>query len=597
MKPTTVLAALTVAALAEGHNPPCHQSASNNDLAAPSGTVSTAPTAYDEIDRVTYIGLFQNEVENFFGIHYAQDTGGPNRFRPPQVFTPTKGSVINATDRGPACPQELGTTGWPLYLGNITSYSEDCLRLNVYRPKGAKAGDKLPVLVHIHGGSFILASKDETTIQPGGLILESIANGHPVMQVNTNYRLGVFGFAKSDDLTAEGSANAGLKDQRLALEWVKDHIESFGGDAGRITVFGQSSGGLAVGMQILAYGNTKPVPFQQSISESQTLEGGITGNFTDIAMRKLVNATACNTTSIQSAQTIACLRNLTTDQLLDAQTATGSSDPDANNGDEWLPIVDGDFLPDAPSTLIQQGRFANITAVMGWTEDDCNPFVPTTITTANDTRDFIMQFNPGLAAANVQKMLELYPVSEFPATVHPSANLSAEFYRSARMYRDILMVCQPYYFGHAITEKKGRNVYMYDQNQTILGPILDYFDTPGLGVVHTSEFAYVFGNLSHYNISGWPYEPKPADFALKRRESRTWSTFASFGIPSLEGHETLKAWTPAFGTANETDFFVIGGPGEGLFADDGPGSNPAVEAQRLKERCGFINSIVKQWEY
>lgn len=90
------------------------------------------------------------------------------------------------------------------------------------------------------GGSYIVGSKDELTSQPGGLIIESVNSGMPVIHVSINYRLGIFGFAKSQALSKQ---NAALRDQRLALEWVKDNIAAFGGDPANITIHGQSSGG------------------------------------------------------------------------------------------------------------------------------------------------------------------------------------------------------------------------------------------------------------------------------------------------------------------------------------------------------------------
>ena len=95
----------------------------------------------------------------------------------------------------------------------------------------------------MHGGAFFEGSTDELVSQPAGLILQSIKNGDPIMAVAINYRLASFGFAQSETLQAEGSTNAGLRDQRLGIEWVRDHIGAFGGDGGRITVSGQSSGG------------------------------------------------------------------------------------------------------------------------------------------------------------------------------------------------------------------------------------------------------------------------------------------------------------------------------------------------------------------
>lgn len=111
--------------------------------------------------NVTYKGLQTDQVESFVGIRYAHDTGGVNRFKPPIPYIPRPNSVIQATKTGPACPQ-------PTYLdpdsvfglfgpGTVpTDISEDCLRLNVWRPKGTREGDDLPVLLFIHGGIWAL---------------------------------------------------------------------------------------------------------------------------------------------------------------------------------------------------------------------------------------------------------------------------------------------------------------------------------------------------------------------------------------------------------------------------------------------------------
>ncbi|KAI6831576.1 hypothetical protein KC340_g7584 [Hortaea werneckii] len=554
---------------------------------------ASAPTAYDCSDDVTYTGTYRSGVEAFLSIPYAQDTGGEHRFKPPRPYVSIRGTEISATVAGPTCPQQKGAPFAPLFLQNATDVSEDCLHLNIERPNGTHSYSKLPVMVFIHGGSFIVGSKDEPVSQPPGLILQSVANGLPVLVVEINYRLGVFGFAKSTALTDEGSANAGIKDQRLALEWVKEHIESFGGDSDRITIFGQSSGGLAVGLQILAYGAEKWVPFQQAIAESQILEPQLTGNVTDRAMNRLVDAVGCSSTDVNTSTTISCLRDLSLEDLLSAQTATHKDGPGANIGDEWMPIVDGDIIPDAPSTLIAKGRFANITTMVGWCEDDTAPFTPTTIQTDNDTYNFLRDYAPDMSPENVQKLMSLYPVSDFSA--NPSANLSAQFYRSARILRDILMVCEPQYYGRALASKENP-VYMYDQNQTMLQGPLEATGSVGLGVVHTSEFAYVFGNLSTYDVNGYPFQPRVEDYAFVKRESRSWSTFAATGRPSLDRYnhpsrETLDGWCPAFAEGSDmAGIFVIGGPFEGFSAAESSPAEAVVAAQKLEERCAFINS-------
>ncbi|KAK4233213.1 Alpha/Beta hydrolase protein [Achaetomium macrosporum] len=553
----------------------------------------------DEKNGVTYGGLIKrNGIEVFLGIPYGEDTGGENRFKPPKRRIPVRGSTINATSYGPSCPQELGEWAPPISLGNITDISEDCLNLNVARPRGTRATDRLPVMVYIHGGSFIAGDNHDPSILPDGMILESVRNGLPIVHVALNYRLGVFGFAQSAALKSEGSENAGLRDQRLGIEWVRDNIEQFGGDPERITIFGQSSGGLAVGMQIMAYGASKPVPFQQGICQSQALEPGITGNFTIDAMQAVVDYVDCDAKDLHSKETVACLRDLDMQTLLNASLATYSSDIAHNIGDIWLPVVDGDFLPTAPSTLIRQGRFANVTTMIGWCQNDVTFFTDPTIETPEDTRKFISSYVPDLTSSNVDKLLSLYPVSDFVAEA--TSTLSSEFFRAARIFRDILMTCQPIWYGQHIA-KAGNDAYLYDWNQTILEPIIDQATgRTGWGPVHTSEFAYIFGNLSHYNISGQPFHPTRADYSLAERGSRSWSTFAVTGRPSLRGHDTFQGFNQAFPAGGHDMYvFVAGGPSEGLSVIDGPHSKGPLPSQKLRERCAFINSpeVIDQLRY
>ncbi|CAK3744481.1 Hypothetical predicted protein [Lecanosticta acicola] len=563
-------------------------------------TSCPAPVAKDG-NQVVYEGFYRDQVETFLGIRYAEDTGGPNRFKPPIPYQPSPGTNIKATETGPACPQPTGAQLLPLYLGNITTISEDCLRLNVIRPNGTHPGSNLPVLVFIHGGSFIAASKDDPVAHPGGLILESVANGHPVMHVALNYRLGVFGFAQSASLQQEGSENAGVRDQRLALEWVQHNIAGFGGNPNNVTIHGQSSGGLAMGIQTVAYGASKPAPFQQFIAQSQALEGGITGNFTRKAMNKVANATGCNTTDIDSAATVSCFRALSMEELLQAQTDTHGSGPAENVGDEWLPVVDGDFLPAAPSELIGTGRVYNVSAIAGWCNNDAVPFVSLSSQTPNGTYEWFKEYLPDFTLSNLNKLLDLYPSSEFPPSrsANGSVEVSTETLRAARILRDIVFVCQAVFLGEAL-QKSGNSFYLYDQNQTFVTDILASEGSPGEGPVHTSEFAYMFGNLSHYNVYDFPFYPNATDYALRDRESRSWSSFVATGNPSLENKTTLKGWKQADLTDENLGVYIIGSQNEGYSGLNGSSAaRRGVEAQKLKKRCEFLNQpdVIKQQGY
>jgi carboxylesterase type B len=282
-------------------------------------------------------------------------------------------------------------------------------------------------------------------------------------------------------------------------------------------------------------------------------------------------------------------------ELQHAQETTHRDGPGANIGDQWLPVVDGDFLPDAPSKLIAEGRFGNVPTMIGWCENDGTFFVGTP-TTGHEVFKFFSHYLPGMTTANVHKLLALYPVSDFSAD--PAANLSAQLFRAGRILRDILFTCQPIHYGQAIA-KAGNSVYLWDQNQTMLADPLAYLDEPGYGVIHTSNFAYQFNNLSHYDVDNFPFYPNRSDFALAKRQSSSWASFANFGHPSAAGYGTLKGWKPAFAPDDEVDIYVIGGPHEGLFAEAGPKAGPVFAQQKLKERCAFINSpeIIQQLNY
>ncbi|KAI0160931.1 carboxylesterase family protein [Hypoxylon sp. FL1284] len=560
-------------------------------------TAEIDPVAFDPESDVMYRGMHRNGIEVFLNIPYGQDTSGANRFKPPRAFVHEAGSVVDARSYGPACPQPLGNVFLPISLTNVTDISEDCLNLNVARPAGTSEGQRLPVLMWIHGGSFWAGQNRELSTAPDAMILESVENGLPIIHVAMNYRLGVFGFSQSDALKSEGSENAGLRDQRLAIEWVRDNIAHFGGDPEKITISGQSSGGLAVGLQIMAYGGSKPVPFQQGICESQALEPGITGNFTIEAFREVVSAVGCDASQLHAPSTVACLRALDTAAVQGAAEATYVSDIAHNVGDIWLPAVDDDFLPAAPSQLLASGRFAaDVTAMMGWAEDDMALFTDTSIATPDDTRAFIQAYAPTVSPANVDALLALYPAAEFAGDAGGS-NLTAEFRRAARVFRDILMTCEPvlYASAYAAAGAGAAPVFLYDWNQTVLDPLLAAVDgQPGLGVVHTSEFAYVYGNATKYDVSGHAVDVSPADRALARRGARSWATFASTGRPGLPGRGTFQGFGPAMSSGGDGDktwsVFVAGGPHEGFSAVDGPRAEEVVAAQRLRERCEFINS-------
>lgn len=204
----------------------------------------SGPTVTISHPQAEIVGFSNGAVEAFNGIPFAQPPVGPLRLKPPQPLNASLGT-IQAQALAAACPQlvfSIAPSDFPLgvigaiqdlpLVQTIFDTSEDCLTLNVFRPAGTTAASKLPILLWIYGGGFELGSTSSYDFT--GLVSESVRDGKPVMVVTMNYRMGGFGFLAGKEILADGSANIGLLDQRLAMHWVADNIADFGGDPDKV---------------------------------------------------------------------------------------------------------------------------------------------------------------------------------------------------------------------------------------------------------------------------------------------------------------------------------------------------------------------------
>ena len=208
-------------------------------------------------DTGTLAGTAEGGLIVFRGIPYAAPPVGPLRWKAPQPATRWTG-IRDAGTFGNACPQgPEHKEPW----AQVGPTSEDCLFLNVWRPK--RAG-KYPVMVFIHGGGFTYGAAGVPLYDGAGLA------GRGAVIVTINYRLGRLGFFTHPALTREDPSgllgNYGIMDQIAALQWVKRNIFAFGGDAGNVTIFGESAGAGSV--QILMGSPASRGLFQKAISES-----------------------------------------------------------------------------------------------------------------------------------------------------------------------------------------------------------------------------------------------------------------------------------------------------------------------------------------
>jgi para-nitrobenzyl esterase len=212
------------------------------------GQVGQFPFALTQEGQM--LGAVEGEVASFRGLAYAAAPVGALRWRPPQS-APESSEMRTAYDYGPACLQP-----------SIPQASEHCLTLNVFRPFGVDG--PLPVMVFIHGGSFVNGTASDPLFDGARLAQAGI------VVVTLNYRLGAFGWLVHPAL-AESSAdgpigNYGLMDQIAALHWIHDNAAAFGGDPNNITLFGAGSGATSVALLMLCAQSREL--FQKAILQS-----------------------------------------------------------------------------------------------------------------------------------------------------------------------------------------------------------------------------------------------------------------------------------------------------------------------------------------
>jgi para-nitrobenzyl esterase len=215
-----------------------------HDLAACTPPRCAAATADPVVD--TALGALRGRavdgVERFLAVPYAAPPVGDLRWRPAHPAAPWGGLRDAGAHRFDA-PQNRP---WWERTASQQPTSEDCLTLDVCRPAGTLAGARLPVLVWIHGGGFVMGSNSQPAFDGTAWAREGL------LFVALNYRLGRVGFFTHPALHHEGAGNWGLGDQAAALQWLQQHLEAFGGDPGNVTLFGESAGGQSVLALMLA---------------------------------------------------------------------------------------------------------------------------------------------------------------------------------------------------------------------------------------------------------------------------------------------------------------------------------------------------------
>jgi carboxylesterase type B len=181
-----------------------------------------------------------------------------------------------------------------------------------------------------------------------------------IVVVNFNYRVGPWGFLAGQEVLADGSVNNGLRDQRLALEWVQQYISLFGGDPGHVTMGGDSAGAQSVNLQVTAYGGRDDGLFHATAAESQSFSGLRTVEENQFAYDNLVIRTGC----ASKADTLACLRSLSAAEL--QQQNINTPFPGAQNPPLYMygPTVDYDFISDVSAFIMNRVNLVSAPSIL-----------------------------------------------------------------------------------------------------------------------------------------------------------------------------------------------------------------------------------------
>lgn len=287
-------------------------------------------------------GYLDQGTSAFKGIPYGADTAA-RRFQAPLPPAPWTG-VREATAFGPQAPQGGGGG-----RGGAVAASEDCLRLNVWTP-ALRDGKKRPVLVYFHGGAYSNGSVNSDLYDGGRL-----ARRGDVVVVTANHRLNGLGYLYLGDFSPEfaDSGNAGQLDLVLALTWVRDNIAEFGGDAGNVTIFGQSGGGAKCAT-LMAMPAAKGLFHRVWTMSGQQL----TGRKKENAVR---DAHAVLRALELTPERVAEIKTVPLEKLMAAIRAAGAN---------WTPVVDGGALPRDPFEPDASPLSAAIPMVLGNTHDE-----------------------------------------------------------------------------------------------------------------------------------------------------------------------------------------------------------------------------------
>ena len=448
-------------------------------------------------------GISTASTNKYLGIPYAAPPIGPLRWRAPQPASWS--GVLQANTLPPICPQPAGPLG-------AASLTEDCLYLNVYAP--SSGGNKLPIMVWIHGGAFKNGTGD--TYDGSSLV----QNG--VIVVTLNYRLGYLGFLANPALDAEssggGSGDYGLMDQQAALRWVKANARSFGGDPNRITVFGQSAGGQSIFDQLVS--PTATGLFQRAIIES----GSYAFTLPSLAAADAKGVTFAKAVGCINGSDASCLRALPVSAIVAQENP--SSSVSAPLSTQFQPNVGSATLPIQPLLGIAYGVFNRVPVLQGTNHDEGRLFTAI---------DFDFKGAPLAASGYDSAIASVVSAAFVPvaASLYPSSAYPSPDFAFATLFTDATFSCAALSFDRLLSLSVPTYAYEFaDEGSARLSlptdPLLP------LDATHGSELPFLWANLTGTGIPAGA-SMTAAEQQLAVQMHAAWTNFAKSGTPNGPG--------------------------------------------------------------
>lgn len=449
-------------------------------------------------------GGVADDHREFSGIPYAAPPVGPLRWEPPAA-APAWTGARDATRPGMRCVQDAATD-----LDPGRESGEDCLNLSVWTPPPS---DELrPVLVWIHGGGFANGSGDVYNAR-------RLASQGDIVVVTINYRLGALGFLAHPALGPPGAlGNYGLADQQAALRWIRDNIANFGGDPDKVTIGGESAGGMSVCDHLVAPGSAGL--FRAAIIQSAPCQAQTSLPVAEQRSIDFATSLGCG----QGDLAAQCLRSLPVDKL------SGTPPAYSDFGGVLLtgPISGTTVLPVDPITAFGEGRAARVPVMIGSNRDEFTIFVAGQY--LRQGRAFDAERYPQLLSetfgADAAAVGEHYPLDRFDGSAplaYSAAVTDYAFACAADRIADDLAKDDPVY------------AYEFNDRSVPAPEVFGHLPFP-IGAGHSLEVRYLLD-------VGGEQALNPAQQALSDQMIDYWSAFIATGSPSAEGQPEWPAGT------------------------------------------------------